>query len=88
MQRHIKNYFGYYQLDENSHLTCEACWLPAKDIHHIDFRSSFWKKTKHLQDAIENLIALCRKCHNKAHFKEEPYIQKDELREIHNKNLY
>ena len=87
MQKYIKNYYEYYQLDEYSNLTCEVCWLKAQDIHHIKFKSSFWKKTKHLQDSIENLIALCRSCHDKAHFKKETYLQKDELIKIHSLNL-
>jgi len=37
------------------------------DIHHIEPRSSFGSKRKDEQDKIENLIGLCRECHNKAH---------------------
>jgi len=88
MQKYIKNYFEYYQLDEDSNLTCEVCWWQAEDIHHIQFKSSFWKKTKHLQDSIENLIALCRSCHDKAHFKKLEYLDKQELQLIHNEHLY
>tara|TARA_R110000764_G_scaffold35667_1_gene79941 strand:- start:24 stop:158 length:135 start_codon:yes stop_codon:yes gene_type:complete len=43
----------------------------AVEIHHIIYRSFFGKNKKHLQDVIENLIALCRDCHSKAHGSEE-----------------
>ena len=87
MQKHIKNYLEYYWI-EQTQVRCEVCWLPAVDIHHITPRSKFWKKTKHLQDTIENLIGLCRSCHEKAHFQKEPYLTRFELQEIHNQNLY
>ena len=87
MQKHIKNYLSHYNIDDPDMIRCEVCWMRATDIHHIKFRSSFWKKTKNLQDAIENLIALCRSDHDRAHLKKEPYLSKDELQEIHNNNL-
>lgn len=82
MQKHIKVYLEFFWLDQND-INCEVCWNKATDIHHIKFRSSFGKKTKHLQDSITNLIALCRDCHDKAYFKKEPYLSKEELNEIH-----
>ena len=87
MQKHIKNYFEYYWIENENEIRCEVCWLRATDIHHIIFRSHFWKNKKEEQDAIENLIALCRHDHNRAHFKEEPYLSKEELQEIHTNNL-
>ena len=86
MQKHIKTYLEYYWVEQEA-VRCEICWMLAVDIHHIEQRSKFWKKTKHLQDAIENLIALCRRCHQQAHFQIEPYLTKEELREKHNLNL-
>ena len=38
-------------------------------------------------DAIENLIALCRRDHDRGHLKTKPYLTKPELQEIHNNNL-
>lgn len=46
---------------------CSVCWSPATDIHHIIPRSKFGAKMKEVQDAVSNLIALCRICHMKAH---------------------
>jgi len=88
MQKHIKVYLEYYWIDDPDLIRCEFCGNKATDIHHIKFRSSFWKKTKHLQDDITNLIWLCRICHNKAHFKQEPYLTKEDLQFIHNQNLW
>jgi len=87
MQNHIKNYFEYYWIEDQNQIRCEVCWMRWTDIHHIIFRSHFWKNKKKEQDSIENLIALCRLDHDKAHFKTEPYLSKEELQEIHNLNL-
>lgn len=85
MQKHIKVYFNHYGLDEHSFIACEVCKAKkAVDIHHIVFRSKFGKKTKDQQDAIENLIALCRECHNKAH---DNKLTKEWLTELHTSNL-
>ena len=83
MQKHIKVYLEHFWeigLCEN----CENAQIV--DIHHIQPRSSFWKKTKYLQDIISNLIGLCRICHKKAHFQIEPYLTKEDLHEIRNPN--
>lgn len=63
MQKHIKVYIAKYW--ENP--PCKVCWNMRVDIHHIEYRSHFGKKTKHLQDDISNLIALCRIHHEQAH---------------------
>ena len=86
MQKHIKVYLEYYWVDQND-IRCEVCWLNAVDIHHVIPRSKFWKKTKDQQDKIENLIALCRFDHERAHLQREPYLTKLELQWIHNLNL-
>jgi len=88
MQKHIKVYLDYFWIDNPDYIQCEVCWKKATDIHHIIFRSHFWKKAKHLQDNISNLIALCRQDHNKAHFKQEPYLTKEDLQFIHNQNIW
>ena len=40
------------------------CNAPSVDIHHLTKQSKFGKKKE--KDFIENLIAVCRDCHNKA----------------------
>jgi len=69
-QKYIK-YFDYTP-DEN--ILCEVCGKVAVDIHHIVYRSQGGT------DDIENLIALCRSCHNKAHNNE---LTKEQLFRIH-----
>lgn len=89
MKKHIKTYLEYYWVEQDQ-IKCEnpKCKNMAVDIHHIKPRSWFWKKIKYLQDLIENLIALCRDCHDRAHFKKEKYLRKEELQKIHNQNLW
>ena len=67
------SYFDYVCQEE---IPCEACHKPATDIHHIDGRGEG-------KDVIENLMALCRKCHSRAHGGIHP-VSKDEFQYIHN----
>jgi len=67
-------YFGYREQDVP---LCEICGQPAVDIHHIKYRSQGGK------DEISNLVALCRNCHGRAHFKKTPYLDSKELKRIH-----
>ena len=84
MQKHIKVYIDRFWED----WMCEVCLNnPIVDIHHIQERSKFWKRTKHLQDDISNLIWLCRKCHEQAHWIWEK-LDKWYLHLIHNNNLW
>ena len=87
MQPHIKEYTekipshtGYYP--------CEVCKAKAVDIHHIKRRSEFGSKKKSRneghQDHIDNLIALCRLCHDKAHANT---LTKEQLHSYHQKTL-
>jgi 5-methylcytosine-specific restriction endonuclease McrA len=66
MQKHTKTYLDYFK-PHNGFIACEVCGKKANDLHHIKRRSEFGSKTKDEQDKIENLIALCRECHEKAH---------------------
>ena len=50
-----------YVLDDV--ILCSACDTVAVDIHHLEGRKIGGSKNK---DFIENLIALCRRCHIKA----------------------
>jgi hypothetical protein len=77
MKKHKQVYLNYFGLDEGFFIACEICGAQAVDIHHIDARGMGGSKTK---DYIENLQAVCRKCHidygDKTEFK-------DKLKEIH-----
>lgn len=62
MQKHVKNYLrAHPNLSNADVILCEVCDAVAVDIHHIVFRSHGGS------DNADNLIALCRQCHTKAH---------------------
>jgi 5-methylcytosine-specific restriction endonuclease McrA len=89
MQKHTQNYLKYFGLDTSDMIFCEVCNYKgltriAVDIHHILPRSKFGSKTKNIQDRIDNLIALCRDCHNLAHAEQ---MSKLYLKSIHEKNI-
>ena len=88
MQKYVKNYLEYYWVDNPEELRCEVCWMKAMEIHHIIYRSHFWKNKKDEQDNIKNLIALCRHDHDRAHWiGNNGKINAEDLQLIHNKNL-
>lgn len=80
MQKHVKTYLDYFKIGEQENVCCEACLKEGRaeeggfDIHHIDGRG----KDK---DIIENLMCLCRRCHNKAHNGD---LNKSDCQLIHN----
>jgi len=86
MQKHTQVYLEYFWKEQHE-VMCEVCERQAIDIHHIIKRSKFGSKTKHLRDVIENLIAVCRNCHERAHMQRKPYLTIEQLQEIHNRNL-
>ncbi len=68
MQPHVNNYLKHFGYTIADVIMCEVCEnARANDVHHIIPRSKFGKKRKSEQDDVSNLIALCRKCHDKAH---------------------
>lgn len=58
-------------------IPCEMCGATAVDIHHIEARGMGGSKEK---DHIDNLMALCRTCHEKYGDKKQ---YKDQLKERH-----
>lgn len=62
-------------------IPCEVCSRRAVDIHHIEARGMGGSNEK---DHIENLMAVCRECHNKYGDKVD---YKSMLKEIHKKYL-
>ena len=61
MQKYKKNYFKHYGIGEQDIILCKICNAVAVDLHHIIFKSQGGT------DNVNNLIPLCRSCHNKAH---------------------
>lgn len=78
MRKHTKIYCKYFGIGEQDFPLCEWCEnAAAVDINHIDPRGMGGSKDK---DYIENLVGMCRKCHNEFEAKR---IGKDELRQKH-----
>lgn len=81
MVKYKKTYiehFGYYI---GEWIGCEICNNTSVDIHHLDIKG-MGGTTK--EDEIEDLIAVCRTCHDKCH--DHPEFNKKAV-EIHLKNL-
>jgi hypothetical protein len=77
MQKHTRIYFDYFDYKVASEAMCEACGAPGNDIHHIHGRLG---KDR---DSIQNLVCLCRRCHERAHFSKN-HVTPDEFQYIHN----
>ena len=81
MQKHTKIYFDHFGYFAGDYIPCEVadCGCVAVDIHHIDARSMGGDCTG-AKDVIENLMAMCRKHHDKYGDKKQ---YKEFLRETH-----
>jgi 5-methylcytosine-specific restriction endonuclease McrA len=78
MMKHKKVYFGYFRYGEQDVILCEICGGKAVDIHHIDQNRE--------NNKIENLIAVCRECHDHAH-SHKTYYRRSFFQHKHNKFL-
>jgi hypothetical protein len=81
MKAHTKIYLNYFGFEKSDFIPCEICGSTAVDIHHINARGMGGSKSK---DVIENLMAVCRKCHLDYGDKEQ---HKDLIISIHNKYI-
>jgi 5-methylcytosine-specific restriction endonuclease McrA len=61
MKQYVKTYLTYFGYDVSDWIQCEVCGAKAVDIHHLDPRSTNKAKI----NLIDNLVALCRTCHDK-----------------------
>tara|TARA_R110000851_G_scaffold164365_3_gene308602 strand:+ start:298 stop:561 length:264 start_codon:yes stop_codon:yes gene_type:complete len=59
MKKHTKIYMKYFDYFSNEFIPCEVCESKAVDIHHIMARGMGGSE----KDNINNLMAVCRKCH-------------------------
>lgn len=73
------SYFGY---DESDFIPCEVCSAKGVDIHHVHARGMGGSKKR---DVIENLMALCRRCHE-LYGDKKKFIQYLEC--IHSQKIY
>ena len=60
MKSYTKVYLDSLGRDETSFCECEICEGKATEIHHIIARSKY----KDGLNKIENLMGICRSCHN------------------------
>jgi uncharacterized protein with PIN domain len=81
MKNHTKIYFKHFGYSPIDFIPCEVCSAKAVDIHHIDARGMGGSRDA---DNINNLMAVCRKCHHEYGDKKQ-YI--DMLKEIHQRRL-
>lgn len=79
MQRHTKIYMDYFGYTRADFISCEVCGNRAVDIHHIERRGQ-GGDSQGKKDIIENLMAVCRKCHSDYGDRKE---FKDKLKEVH-----
>ena len=77
MKNHTKVYLKAMGYDTTDFIPCEICQAKAVDIHHIEARGMGGSKQA---DTIENLMAVCRQCHNTYGDLKE---YKEMLKEIH-----
>lgn len=76
MKKHVKIFLDYYDL-HGERIMCQCCNMAeAVDIHHIEPKGMGGSEEK---DFIENLIALCRECHQAVHAEK---ISKEFLKNI------
>lgn len=62
MQKHTEIYLSAFPQDFHP---CEVCAAPATDIHHIYCRGmGGGKNVTANKNCIENLMALCSRCHH------------------------
>ena len=73
-----ETYRRYYDYTKDENILCEVCNAVAVDIHHIIYKS------RGGSDLIENLVSLCRSCHNKAHNEQ---LTAKQLQDIHDLNM-
>lgn len=73
MKPHVRIYLRHFGYGETEFIPCEICGSKAVDVHHINGRCKGC-------DTIQNLMALCRDCHNKA---EREEIKPEEFQFIH-----
>ncbi len=74
MQKHTKIYLRHFGYGEQDFVCCEVCARRSVDIHHLTPRSLGGT------DEINNLMALCRTCHETAHASK---LYNDQLKNVH-----
>ena len=81
MQKHIRNYVKFFDIGEDEPIQDELNCDQAVDPHHIIRRSQGGS------DYVENIIALSRENHDRAHGIIQPRINKTDLLKQHIYNI-
>jgi len=63
MKNYVKTYMKYFGYDISDFIPCEICGKKSSEIHHLEPRSI----AKAKENFIDNLIGVCRECHNLCH---------------------
>lgn len=77
MKPYTKVYMDFFGYGIQDYVPCEICQNRCVDVHHILTR----KRRPDLINDINNLMGLCRECHEKFGDR-EPFL--DYLQRIHN----
>ena len=64
MTNHAKIYLEHYGYSPGDFIPCEVCGVRATDFHHIKCRG-MGGNPKGDKDNPSNIMALCRRCHEK-----------------------
>jgi len=64
LKKHIKIYHEFHRIDYGDWIGCRICGASAQDIHHIEPKGMGGRPNA---DTPDNLIPLCRECHELAH---------------------
>ena len=80
MKKYTKVYFDFHGYSKGDWIGCRVCGSTANDIHHIEPKGMGGRPDA---DTPDNLIALCRSCHEDAHAN---IITKEYLKHIVNEN--
>lgn len=78
MQNHTSNYMKHFGYGIDDVILCEHCHKKACDLHHIVYRSHGGS------DEVDNVVALCRKCHQMAHDNE---LTQGDLKLLHRRKM-
>jgi 5-methylcytosine-specific restriction endonuclease McrA len=80
LKKHTKVYFNHFKLSIADRPLCEICGDVAVDIHHIKARGMGGDPSGKSDD-INNLMALCRYCHDKYGDRKQYF---EYLHDVHN----
>ena len=80
MKPYVKTYYKYFSYDVSDFIPCEVCGAKAVEVHHLEPKSI----AKAKENFIDNLIAVCRECHNQCHARRQ---FNEDAKLIHRKKL-